>query len=74
MRFVIILGLMLCACAPHQWTNARYNPDGDVEQAKDECHYDAQRQMAIDNRNYGWSQTLVEGNVFRSCMRAKGYR
>ena len=65
---------MLSACAPHQWTNAAYNADGDVGQAKAECHYEAQRQMATDNHDYGWSRSLVEGNVFRSCMRAKGYR
>jgi hypothetical protein len=73
MRLALIFGLMLCACQPHQWTRASADDD-DVSQAKAECHYEAQRQMAQDNHDYGWSRSLIETNVFRACMRAKGYR
>jgi hypothetical protein len=74
MRSILVFCLMLCACQRHEWTNAFYNPDGDVDQAKAECRYEAQRQMAMDNHDYGWSKGVIETNVFRACMRAKGFR
>lgn len=73
MRAASILAMVvyLSACHPHQYTQVNNDP---AHQALAQCQYEAQRQMAQDNTNYGGSATIIEGNIVRSCMRAKGYR
>ena len=70
-----IATITLAGCANRtQWVPTKY-AKLDLEQVRNECVYEAEKAAPMmDLSKSAFSQGAVQGDIFRKCMQAKGFR
>lgn len=67
--------LIITACAaPMKWTPGPYAKI-DLEQARAECDFEAEKAAPLMDLNANvWAQQAAQGDIRTKCLKAKGFR